>query len=57
MNMNTTTTLAARAAANLQRVRDTRPLVHNITNQVTINFVANVLLAAGAAPVMASPAT
>ncbi len=53
MNMNTTTTLAARAAANLQRVRDTRPLVHNITNQVTINFVANVLLAAGAAPVMA----
>lgn len=29
------------------------PLVHNITNFVVMNFVANTLLAAGAAPVMA----
>jgi hydroxyethylthiazole kinase len=34
-------------------VRERTPLVHNITNLVVINFNANVLLAAGAAPVMA----
>lgn len=51
--MNSANTLAARVAVNMQQVRDTRPLVHNITNQVTIQFVANVLLAAGASPVMA----
>lgn len=37
----------------LQRVRDTKPLVHNITNYVVMNFTANVLLALGASPVMA----
>ena len=36
-----------------QRVRDTHPLVHNITNAVTINDCANILLAAGASPIMA----
>lgn len=30
-----------------------RPLVHNITNYVTANFIANLLLAAGASPIMA----
>lgn len=45
--------LAARAAENLKQVREVRPLVHNITNFVVMNFTANVLLAAGAAPVMA----
>ena len=44
---------AAQAAANLKQVRETRPLVHNITNYVVMNFTANVLLAAGASPVMA----
>lgn len=44
---------AARAADNLAQVRATKPLVHNITNYVVMNFTANVLLAAGAAPVMA----
>ena len=44
---------AARAADNLARVRATKPLVHNVTNFVVMNFTANVLLAAGASPVMA----
>jgi len=34
-------------------VRERAPLVHSITNLVVINFNANVLLAAGASPVMA----
>ena len=33
-------------------VRQICPLIHNITNYVTVNDVANVLLAAGASPVM-----
>ena len=43
--------LAAQAAANLKNIRATRPLVHNITNFVVMNFTANILLAAGASPV------
>jgi hydroxyethylthiazole kinase len=35
------------------RVREAAPLVHNITNYVTVNDVANILLAAGASPIMA----
>lgn len=35
-------------------IREERPLIHQITNQVTMNDCANVTLAAGAAPVMAS---
>jgi hydroxyethylthiazole kinase len=34
-------------------LRQTRPLVHNITNFVVMNWTANVLLALGASPVMA----
>jgi hydroxyethylthiazole kinase len=37
----------------LERVRKERPLVHNITNYVVMNFTANTLLAMGASPVMA----
>lgn len=33
-------------------VREKSPLVHNITNYVTVNDVANVLLACGASPIM-----
>ncbi len=33
-------------------VRNTVPLVHNITNYVTVNDVANVILACGASPIM-----
>ncbi|NCB31639.1 MAG: hydroxyethylthiazole kinase [Clostridia bacterium] len=37
----------------LERVRDTSPLVHHITNYVTVNDCANVTLAIGASPIMA----
>lgn len=36
-----------------EKVREVKPLVHNITNYVTVNDVANVLLAMGASPIMA----
>jgi hydroxyethylthiazole kinase len=36
----------------LARLRAERPLVHNITNFVVMNWTANVLLAAGASPAM-----
>lgn len=36
----------------LENVRKTGPLVHNITNYVTVNDVANVLLACGGSPIM-----
>ena len=35
-----------------ERVRKTAPLIHCITNYVTAGDVANLLLAAGASPVM-----
>lgn len=37
----------------LQTLRQRRPLIHSITNYVTINDCANILLAAGASPIMA----
>ena len=37
----------------LENVRCMAPLIHNITNYVTANDVANVLLACGASPIMA----
>ncbi len=37
----------------LERVREQKPLVHNITNVVVTNFTANGLLSLGASPVMA----
>jgi len=45
--------LANRAAENLAKVRQQKPLIHNITNYVVMNFTANALLAMGASPVMA----
>ena len=45
--------LADQAAELLARLRDRRPLVHHITNNVTVNDVANITLVAGALPVMA----
>ncbi len=44
---------AAHVAAFLTRVRRRSPLIHNITNFVAMNSSANILLAAGASPVMA----
>ena len=38
--------------AALDTVRATTPLVHNITNYVTVNDCANALLAIGASPIM-----
>ena len=37
----------------LENVRKTCPLIHNITNDVTVNDCANVLLACGGSPIMA----
>ncbi len=39
--------------ADLQAIRAEKPLVHNITNYVVMNWTANCLLALGASPVMA----
>ena len=36
----------------LDNVRKSVPLVHNITNYVTVNDVANIILACGASPIM-----
>ena len=40
----------------LENVRNIVPLVHNITNYVTVNDVANVLLACGGSPIMSDEA-
>ena len=40
----------------LENVRKNSPLIHNITNYVTVNDVANVLLACGANPIMSDDA-
>ena len=37
----------------LENVREARPLIHNITNYVTVNDCANILLACGGSPIMA----
>lgn len=37
----------------LEQVRKNCPLIHNITNYVTVNDCANILLACGASPIMA----
>lgn len=36
----------------LENVRNQAPLIHNITNYVTVNDCANILLACGASPIM-----
>ena len=41
----------------LSKVREACPLVHSITNYVTVNDCANALLACGAAPVMSDDET
>lgn len=37
----------------LQKIKSEKPLIHNITNFVVMNYTANILLAIGASPVMA----
>ncbi|HDS01775.1 MAG TPA: hydroxyethylthiazole kinase [candidate division Zixibacteria bacterium] len=41
------------AGENLRKLREQKPLIHNITNYVVMNFSANSLIAMGALPVMA----
>lgn len=48
MNIN-----PVKAAENLEKVRELKPLIHNITNFVVMNYTANALLSIGASPVMA----
>jgi hydroxyethylthiazole kinase len=45
--------LPEKAAENLAALREKKPLIHNITNFVVMNYTANALLAMGASPVMA----
>jgi len=45
--------LSLKAAQNLDAVKKNKPLIHNITNFVVMNYTANALLAMGASPVMA----
>ena len=47
------TALSEKAAENLTALREKKPLIHNITNYVVMNYTANALLAMGASPVMA----
>jgi hydroxyethylthiazole kinase len=46
-------TAAQEVWRDVERIRATAPLVHNITNYVVMNTTANALLAIGASPVMA----
>lgn len=48
MNINTDTIWS-----DLQKIRETVPVIHNITNYVVMNNTANALLALGASPIMA----
>jgi hydroxyethylthiazole kinase len=45
--------LSEKAAQNLVAIRKKKPLIHNITNYVVMNYTANALLSMGASPVMA----
>ena len=44
---------AKKAGDNLELLREKKPLIHNITNYVVMNWTANILLAVGVSPVMA----
>ena len=41
------------AAVHLEQIREKKPLIHNITNYVVMNYTAMALLAVGASPIMA----
>lgn len=45
--------LPQKAAQNLSILKEKKPLIHNITNFVVMNYTANALLSMGASPVMA----
>lgn len=50
--LRTPSTLLAASSQALEEVRSAGPLVQCLTNAVTVNFVANTLLAVGASPAM-----
>jgi len=50
---NCTRSIVEASCDALVSIRRDRPLIHNITNYVVMNFTANILLALGASPVMA----
>ena len=45
--------IQSEVGACLEKIREERPIVHNITNLVVMNLTANALLAIGASPIMA----
>jgi hydroxyethylthiazole kinase len=45
--------LLSKIATTLEQIRAKKPLIHHITNYVTVNDCANITLAIGASPVMA----
>jgi len=45
--------ITSKVAELLNEVRNKKPLIHNITNYVTVNDCANAVLAIGASPIMA----
>lgn len=48
--------ILAEIIKNMEEIRRKKPLIHNITNYVTVNDCANAVLAIGASPVMADAA-
>ncbi|MDR1420913.1 MAG: hydroxyethylthiazole kinase [Treponema sp.] len=44
--------ITQKASAILERIREENPLIHCITNYITVNDCANILLSAGASPAM-----
>lgn len=51
--MGTVYNVVKQMKTDLRLIQEQQPLVHNITNYVAMNFVANSLLAIGASPIMA----
>ena len=45
--------LLKRICGNLEAVKEKSPLIHHLTNYVTVNDCANMVLALGGSPVMA----
>lgn len=52
--MNTSTSLFQSLEKAIQDIRHVKPLILCLTNQVTMDFIANCLLALGAAPIMSN---
>lgn len=53
MNTSSVAPLAQAISKDIMTLRESRPLIHNITNFVVMNVTANALLSLGASPIMA----